>query len=641
MSKRSSSSSPPPYENSPEPVFAQHSQTPVATSAARRIISTACTLSPRLKACTQAGAMEAAVLASGATGNGDTSDHGSLSQSAPTSPFISRLASSGGASAKTPSFAPLSPYALSASYNLPLLPRATSPASTTPTASVVSASSARVRTGSIGAILRAGRDLRPPVAAPATATATATAEQPLRLPHQRTLSVQSLAASGYTGSGSPTSAVAPGLERAASSSGSSSNRQSRRCSVAVSTNLSITQGLPVDPDRLDMDEDEDNDDDSDGYHSSGILSAHSDESDFEADDDSMDLDGVADAASVGQQSSLASAALTRRGRRSSHHHNHSNPMAHDVASAGSTPRNKAFERLRSLVEEDKQVLASEMEHEGQITRSIRHSSVQEWLRRSSSAGLSSSPGPAADDGSSTLTLAALRGSGSAARPTESSAPSMVSSPGLTTALNVAGAVAASVGPASGVSTVAYPPAGPGMLLCSAVPANRKRKIADDDGASSSGGDATTDEPSTPHSHQQYKRLAMSPSGLRVQIGMGASGSGSSSSSSRRVIFAPSQSGPSSPLLGSVSRPIAMAVSGGAHYPLLQGGVLGGGNGKSPINRVRSRSGAMPLGSSGSGYYGSASSIGSSGSGANIMQANGVFSRMNISDKKTGANQGPP
>ncbi|KAJ2657320.1 hypothetical protein IWW48_004564 [Coemansia sp. RSA 1200] len=637
MSK-SSSSSPPPYDNSSEPVFAQHSQTPVAAASARRIISTACTLSPRLKVCTRPGAMEATVSASGATGNGDTSDHGSLSQSAPTSPFITRLASNG-ASAKTSSFAPLSPYALSASYNL-LLPRATSPASTTPTVSVASASSSRVRTGSIGGILRAGRDPRPPVAA--TATAAATAEQLLRLPHQRTLSVQSLAASGYTGSGSPTSAVAPGLERAASSSGSSSNRQSRRCSVAVSTNLSITQGLPVDPDRLEMDEDEDDDDDSDGYHSSGILSAHSDggdESDFEADDDSMDLDGVADAASVGQQSSLASAALTRRGRRSSHHHhNHSNPMAHDVASAGSTPRNKAFERLRSLVEEDKQVLASEMEHEGQITRSIRHSSVQEWLRRSSSAGLSSSPGPAADDAPSALTLAALRGSGSAARPTESSAPSMVSSPGLTTALNVAGAVAATVG--SDVSTVAYPPAGAGMPLCSAVPASRKRKIADDDGASS-GGDATTDEPSTPHSHQQYKRLAMSPSGLRVQIGMGASGGGSStSSSSRRVIFAPTQSGPSSPLLGSVPRPIAMAVSGGTHYPSLQGGVLGGGNGKSPINRVRSRSGAMPLGSSGTGYYGSAS-IGGSGSGANIMQANGVFSRMNISDKKTGTNQDPP
>ncbi|KAJ2770439.1 hypothetical protein IWQ56_002164, partial [Coemansia nantahalensis] len=74
-------------------------------------------------------------------------------------------------------------------------------------------------------------------------------------------------------------------------------------------------------------------------------------------------------------------------------------------SVSTAPRNKAFERLRSLVEEDRRPLASEMEHEGQITRSIRHSSVQEWLRVSSpspslNASIPSPPAVAgcADDG---------------------------------------------------------------------------------------------------------------------------------------------------------------------------------------------------------------------------------------------------
>ncbi|KAJ1666117.1 hypothetical protein IW140_001856 [Coemansia sp. RSA 1813] len=670
------------HEHSPEPVYAQHSQ----THAAARRISTAGALSPGLRLCANPRA-----TADG--GGGDpSSDHSALSQSAPTSPFINRLSTNG--SVKTPSFLLIPHYhqnvPSSAQHNLP---RTASPAPATspgiPDSTVEG--DPRARTGSIGGgVPRIGRDTRPP----------AFADHLLRFPHQRTLSVQS-SVSGYNGgSGSPTSGgmlgtaaaaamhVPSGLERA-SSSGSSSHRQSRRCSVAVSTNLSITQGLPVDPDQLDMDDG----DESDGYQSCGINSAHSD-SDFEADDDSMELDGINDAVSIGQQSSLVSAAR-RKSRQS---------IAHEVGSAGSTPRNKAFERLRSLVEEDKQALASEMEHEGQITRTIRHNSVQEWLRRSSSAGLSSSPGippaigmpllqngcsprAAADDTSSTSTMSALRG-GPAAKlarpvpvrtpgalqqhqqqggggggdvhdimgvpfPPESPISSLTSSPSLATTLHAAGATAAAS--AAGMSTIVYPPQNTAgsSTLCT-TPTNKKRKATDDDGGAASGnnssGDATTDEPTTPHSYHHYKRQAMSPSGLRVQVGMG-----SGANSSRRVILAPTKSGPSSPLLGPVPRPIAMPA-GSRHYPQQQQSLNGApgtlpsmagvvvnhpmpqnsvfGGAKSPINRVRSRSGATPLGALG-GYYGSSSS---SGGSANIMQANGVFSRMNISDKKQNNSQ---
>ncbi|KAJ2529805.1 hypothetical protein EV175_007345, partial [Coemansia sp. RSA 1933] len=75
----------------------------------------------------------------------------------------------------------------------------------------------------------------------------------------------------------------------------------------------------------------------------------------------------------------------------------------------------------------------------------------------------------------------------------------------------------------------------------------KRK-AEDDGSTS--GDA--DDPATPLAYHAHKRQAMSPSGLRVQL-LGMSNAG------RRVILAPTatKSGPASPLLGSVPRPVAV------------------------------------------------------------------------------------
>ncbi|KAJ2075597.1 hypothetical protein GGI01_001919 [Coemansia sp. RSA 376] len=123
----------------------------------------------------------------------------------------------------------------------------------------------------------------------------------------------------------------------------------RRSSIAI-TNLSIAHGLSIDPDILDMDDD-DGDEDSDDERSSIVCSA-SLMSDEEDDDDS---DG--------------SQSRRKRKRRPS-------------LSGSTMPRNRAVVRLQSLVEEEKQALASEMEHESQITRSIRHNNVQEWLRAS-------------------------------------------------------------------------------------------------------------------------------------------------------------------------------------------------------------------------------------------------------------------
>ncbi|KAJ1905222.1 hypothetical protein LPJ81_002044 [Coemansia sp. IMI 209127] len=606
------------HSHSPEPpVHAhQHSQPPAA-----RRINIPCALSPGLRVC-----------AKPAVDGGPGSDHSALSQSAPTSPFTARQQANG--CAKSPPFL-LIPHHIGA----PTLSRTTSPAPTTGIGAHSSpdAAAQRARTGSIGA----------PRTRPFADNFLLRSS-----PHQRALSVQS------PPSGSPTSLVhAAGLERA-SSSGSS--RQSRRCSVAVSTHLSITQGMPVDPDRLDMDDDE-----SDGYQS---CDTHSDLGSA----DSMDLDPANDAASAGHHSLVSAARRTSR-----------QTVVHEAGSAASTPRNKAFERLRSLVEEDKQALASEMEHEGQITRTIRHNSVQEWLRRSSSAGLSPAPPPAllsggsspraADDTSSTVAL--LRGGASAKTvhpalglsqadvlqphetdahdsigvpfPPPSPASSLTSSPSLAATLHATAATPTQTSTPNGSSRTLATHTGLTTMLCTPTP-KRKRKAVDDDG------DVTADEPATPHSYHNNKRQAMSPSGLRIQRGM------NSNSSSKRVLLASAQnSGPSSPLLASIQRPIAMPVlvrhqypqqhqqqngSVGAlssmmgvvgNHPILQNPpVLGGGGGaQSPANRMRSRSGATPIGTSG-GYY---------GGGANIMQANGVFSRMNINDKKqnhSGDNQPP-
>ncbi|KAJ2729864.1 hypothetical protein IW152_005470 [Coemansia sp. BCRC 34962] len=122
----------------------------------------------------------------------------------------------------------------------------------------------------------------------------------------------------------------------------------RRSSIAI-TNLSIAHGLSIDPDILDRDDDESVDSDE---RSSASLMSESEDGDGDGD--------YGDDVSLGQR---------KRRRR-------------PLPSGNTMPRNRAVVRLQSLVEEEKQALASEMEHESQITRSIRHNNVQEWLRSS-------------------------------------------------------------------------------------------------------------------------------------------------------------------------------------------------------------------------------------------------------------------
>ncbi|KAJ1744168.1 hypothetical protein LPJ68_000228 [Coemansia sp. RSA 1086] len=207
------------------------------------------------------------------------------------------------------------------------------------------------------------------------------------------------------------------------------------------------------------------------------------------------------------------------------------PMALDDGhEAGPVVRNKAVERLMSLVEEDRAPLASEMEHEGHITRSIRHSSVQEWLRAS----------PAFS---------------SSTRDPDAACPASPSSSALSS------------------------PRLPAATSCPASARCGKRK--------------SVDEPSEhPPRSNAFKRLAMSPSGLRAHAPL-------AKPSARRIHAHPSpRSNPGSPLL--LARPTLPASSAGVCPPL-------------GAPRSRSRSGASLLGA------------------PNVMQTNGVFSRMNISD----------
>ncbi|KAI9502124.1 hypothetical protein GGI25_003575 [Coemansia spiralis] len=623
-------------QHSPEPLYPEHSELPPLSTA-----SNSRALPPALKLSLDSSKLDQ-----------------TLSQSAPTSPFLPRIAST------------VKPQSI---------PHASlSTAATPPLASVGFPSRGtdllgayRSRTGSVGGDGSSHRVK--------SADVLSSGGERLLFPHQRALSIQHSVSSCI----SPTSAVngalpdaipKPSMTMGAANIDRSNSRQSRRCSVAMSTNLSITQGLPIDPDRLDMD-----DDDSDGgYQSSGQisrggLSSHG----FSDIDEDLVSPGDIEAGSFGQ-SSMLSGTIKRP-----------NDKALQTASSScSTPRNKAFERLRSLVEEDKQALASEMEHEGQITRSIRHNSVQEWLRSSGSSPFSTigsvptGSSSLADDSSSLSTLAAphptvpmLRSSSATKQsrvlrtPTlhsqvdnavaspdtmvgvpfpTSPASSVVSSPNLSSsyvsAVNSAGNVATIMYPSTGSSQLAT-----GLLAGCAAGQSRKRKFMDDDNASTSSGGAidghdsngcrspgaaATDEiggTNGPLAHHPYKRQAMSPSGLRVQVGMAngskLSGSASSTPSHRRVSLAP-KSNPSSPLLGS-TRPIAVPVisrhqSHGLNIPAVSNPILHNvmSGGKSPGNRVRSRSGATLVGSQG-----------------NIMQANGVFSRMNISDKKVDGSSG--
>ncbi|KAJ1886222.1 hypothetical protein LPJ66_009734 [Kickxella alabastrina] len=361
---------------------------------------------------------------------------------------------------------------------------------------------------------------------------------------------------------------------------------SRRGSVAA--NLSITQGLPVDLDRIDMDDDDDDYDDEESER----LDASSFDGDI--DEDSMAADD--------NEGSLGYAASSHGGCRASDC-NLLDPSDRTRAlrsgpldmpglagrrQSATVPRNKAFLRLLSLVEDDRQPLASEMEHEGQITRTIRHTNVQEWLR-SSSAHLNQPKTP--DDQmacSSSPTVVATAGLASPLR----------NQPGFTTA---PAAITSSSAPARDIlfptspalSSVSSLQMNTTSLATLAVSTARpaKRKSIDDGGGSVSPAESFHTQGSSRSMHP-YKRLAMSPSGLRAQIAIGKNG--------RSIALPVSRSGPSSPLL--VSRPVALPIT----LPSAASVVT---------SRARSRSnGGMGPG------------------GLSVLQANGGFSRMNLDDK---------
>ncbi|KAJ2078909.1 hypothetical protein H4R24_004141 [Coemansia sp. RSA 988] len=168
-------------------------------------------------------------------------------------------------------------------------------------------------------------------------------------------------------------------------------------------------------------------------------------------------------------------------------------------SSSSGPRNKAFERLRSLVDEDRMPLAAEMEHEGHITRSIRHSSVQEWLRSTSPAMAS----PPLDDPAvkpplpRALPARTVRDIPEAISFPASPAESAMSSPRMSAV-------------ASSCPNTAYP-----APAASAVRLGKRKSLESD---------TPSDLPaSAARSLHAYKRQAMSPSGLRAQIAIGKTG----------------------------------------------------------------------------------------------------------------------
>ncbi|KAJ2496802.1 hypothetical protein GGH96_005579 [Coemansia sp. RSA 1972] len=269
------------------------------------------------------------------------------------------------------------------------------------------------------------------------------------------------------------------------------------------------------------------DDDDDDESVALIGSDESSSCDGDIDGDSMALDDTTnDAGSTGAQ-------LAGQRRQS----------------VGSAPRNKAVVRLMSLVEEDRKPLASEMEHEGHITRSIRHSSVQEWLRSSTSSPAQTSP------------------------PTD--APSRIPKPSTHIQIPTSSPQLLATGPSSCPNSACIVPAA----------SLGKRKSLDESEAQG--------EPSRGSS---YKRMAMSPSGLRAQVTFSKVGA--------RRVHVP-RSGPSSPSL--TSRPM-LASSAGTCPPV-------------GATRSRSRSGASLI---------------SGPNGLNMVHTNGVFSRMNIDDAEEAA-----
>ncbi|KAJ2637218.1 hypothetical protein GGF40_002514 [Coemansia sp. RSA 1286] len=494
---------------------------------------------------------------------------------------------------------------------------------------------------------------------PGTSTDVSFSRRELRFRHQRTHSVQgaikphSLPTNENSGAFAADSSSQSTAAIAAVAALRRSSKQSRRGSVAVSANLSITQGLPVDLDLIDMDDDEeaDGDDEDESRRLAYGSDCSTKSGGCDADQESMALDD-ANEGSVGYTStygwrtsecgdqdtserirnmhssranSLDTAHLTGMGRRQSMN----------------VPRNKAFLRLLSLVEEDKQPLASEMEHEGQITRSIRHTNVQEWLR-SASAHLNRSvmqaTPPLEETSASSAPVTASIGLASPLRNPSRIAASKAAAV-RDAAFDQTGATSAPAReilfPASPASSVVSSPKPmfsgapenavstmtPTNLTISTTPARSAKRKSSEDSNSSPG--EQSQGMGTPSRLNPHKRLAMSPSGLRSQI---------SFAGSRRTLTLPaSHSGPSSPQL--LSRPVALPAtayhqhmhpvpsSSAGTCPIVPvGGSSGASSSGSVISsRARSRSGAG-LGS------------GINGSGLSILQANGVFSRMNINDK---------
>ncbi|KAJ1841486.1 hypothetical protein LPJ73_006099, partial [Coemansia sp. RSA 2703] len=290
------------------------------------------------------------------------------------------------------------------------------------------------------------------------------------------------------------------------------------------------------------------------------------------------------------------------------------------------PRNKAFLRLLSLVEEDKQPLASEMEHEGQITRSIRHTNVQEWLR-SASAHLnqpamhatppledtvaSSAPvtatqcmgsplrNPTRAAGSAALPKSAFEYYGAATAPPRdiifpaSPSSSALSSPKL----------GASGIPQASVSTMSPS----GLSITTSAVRSAKRKSSEDSSASPVDPSQTQNTPTRLH---PYKRQAMSPSGLRSQIPIG---------SSRRKILLPStRSNPSSPQL--MSRPVPLPVTS-HQLQSVHSSQSSSSAGTCPVGQIGGTAGL--LGSRARSRSGAGLGYGTNGAGLSILQANGV------------------
>ncbi|KAJ1720574.1 hypothetical protein LPJ53_004815 [Coemansia erecta] len=472
---------------------------------------------------------------------------------------------------------------------------------------------------------------------PNSTTDTSFSRRSLRFRHQRTQSVQgavtpqSLTTSGgFTTDGGPRSAIG---------SGDRAWRRSRRGSMAVSANLSITQGLPVDLDRIDMD-DEDEDDDGDDVEGNVDGSGRSSCGDGDIDDDSMALDDNNDSLleyppSYGWRASEGDLDSGERIRPLPASRANSletiQPPSSRRRQSMNVPRNKAFLRLLSLVEEDRQPLASEMEHEGQITRSIRHTNVQEWLRSESAhlnqPAMHATP-PLEDPVASSAPVTATQCMGSPLRnPTRAAAGSAFDYYAATTALPreiifpaspSSSAVSspklgASSIPQASVSTMSPS----GLSISTTAVRSAKRKSSEDSSASPVDQLLSQNTPSRLH---PYKRQAMSPSGLRSQIPIGGS--------SRRKILLPStRSNPSSPQL--MSRPIAMPVTSHQLQPA-HSGHSSSSAGTCPVGQIGGAAGI--LGSRARSRSGAGLGYGTNGAGLSILQANGVFSRMNINDK---------